>query len=69
MPTSNEHVEVKTLYEKALDAKINPPPPKPEVEEEPSTSDEAVLEPKPEIGKSNFQLKISPLDGNHQKIR
>ena len=33
MPTSNEHVEAKTLYEKALDAKINPPQPKPEPEE------------------------------------
>ena len=53
MPTSNEHVEVKTLYEMALDAKINPPPTKPEVEE-PSTSGEAVLEPEPEKGKSNF---------------
>ena len=34
MPTSNEHVEAKTLYEKALDAKINPPQPKAEPEEE-----------------------------------
>ena len=35
MPTSNEHVDAKTLYEKALDAKINPPQPKPEEEEQP----------------------------------
>ena len=35
MPTSNEHVDAKTLYEKALDAKINPPQPQPEEEEEP----------------------------------
>merc|ERR1719273_2730527 len=35
MPTSSEHVDAKTLYEKALDAKINPPQPKPEEEEQP----------------------------------
>merc|ERR1719266_1510628 len=47
MPTSNEHVEAKTLYEKALDAKINPPQPKPEPEEE--VSPEVKEESKPEI--------------------
>merc|ERR1719400_3027289 len=46
MPTSNEHVEAKTLYEKALDAKINPPQPKPEPEEE--VSPEVKEESKPE---------------------
>ena len=47
MPTSNEHVEAKTLYEKALDAKINPPQPKPEPEEEVSKP-EVKEESKPE---------------------
>ena len=47
MPTSNEHVEAKTLYEKALDAKINPPQPKPEPEEEVSPP-EVKEESKPE---------------------
>ena len=47
MPTSNEHVEAKTLYEKALDAKINPPQPKPEPEEEVSQP-EVKEESKPE---------------------
>ena len=46
MPTSNEHVEAKTLYEKALDAKINPPQPKQEPEEE--VSPEVTEESKPE---------------------
>ena len=46
MPTSNEHVEAKTLYEKALDAKINPPQSKPEPEEE--VSPEVKEESKPE---------------------
>ena len=50
MPTSNEHVEAKTLYEKALDAKINPPQPKPEPEEE-----------KPEVKEESKETVAEPV--------
>ena len=54
MPTTDEHLEAKTLYEKALDAKINPPQPKPEPEEEPHPEQKSAQ--KPDSGMINISF-------------
>ena len=56
MPTSNEHVDAKTLYEKALDAKINPPQPKPEEEEE-----------EPEVDKNEPEIDTTTAENSKEE--
>merc|ERR1712051_1051811 len=62
MPTSNEHVEAKTLYEKALDAKINPPQPKPELEVKEESKTETVAEPDTEATDKAETVKTETAD-------
>ena len=65
MPTSDEHLEAKTLYEKALDAKINPQPVKIDepVEEELATKEES-NDAEPEEIKEDDQEKVDESEEN-----